>query len=118
MAISASFSRIIPKWPICFPNALRSFAYFDEVVRTFFAPPTHDAPSVNRPGVQNIERHNVPSPDFIKHVFFRHLAVLQEDRRRRAAVNPHLVLFIARLESRKRSLHDERREFFAVDLRE
>src|SRR5258708_3235413 len=52
----------------------------------------------------------------MQHVFLRHLAILQENRRRRASVNPHLVLFVARLEPRERALHDERREFLAVDL--
>ena len=60
----------------------------------------------------------MPAPDFVQHVFLWHLAVFQENRRRRTTVNPHLVLFVTGLESRKRPLHDERRELLAVDLRE
>src|SRR6266852_6104410 len=112
MAISASFSFIMPKSPICFPKALRSFAYFEAVVSTFFEPPTQEAP-----GVQNIEGHDVPAADFMQHVFFRHLAVFQENRSRRASVDAHLVLFVAGLESGKSALDDEGREFFSVDLR-
>ena len=62
MAISASFSFIIPKSPICLPNAFRSFAYFDAVVSTFFAPPTHDAPSVNRPAFKMLNATMCPRP--------------------------------------------------------
>src|SRR5260370_35182065 len=52
IAISASFSFIRPKSPICFPKALRSLAYFEEVMSTCSEPPTQEAPSVKRPALK------------------------------------------------------------------
>jgi hypothetical protein len=60
----------------------------------------------------------MPAADLMQHVFLGHFAILEEDRRRRAAVNAHFVLFVAWLESRKGSLHDEGGELFSVNLRE
>ena len=54
----------------------------------------------------------------MQHVFLRHFAVFEENRRGRAAVDAHLVLFVARLEPGEGAFHDERRELLAVDLRE
>src|SRR2546429_3571460 len=62
MAIFASFSFIIPKSPICLPNALRSLVYFDAVASTCFAPPTHEAPSVKRPAFKMLNATMWPRP--------------------------------------------------------
>src|SRR6266700_2458210 len=62
MTISASFSFITPKSPICFPNALRSFAYFEEVISTCFEPPTQEAPSVKRPAFRMLNATICPRP--------------------------------------------------------
>src|SRR5712671_2860003 len=62
MAISASFSFIRPKSPICFPNALRSLAYFEEVISTCFEPPTQEAPSVKRPAFKMLKATMWPRP--------------------------------------------------------
>ncbi len=79
-----------------------------------------DARSAQREsaGVQNVERDNVPAADFVQQIFLRHFAIFHEDRRGGAAVNSHLVLFVARRESGKRALDDERGKFFAVNFRE
>ena len=99
---------------------MKGFALFailrgshEHVLRSAYARCSQREP----PRIQNIERHDVPAPDFVQQVFFRHLAVFQENRRRRAAVNAHLVLFVPGLEARERALDDERREFLAVNLR-
>src|SRR5437667_24741 len=66
MAISASFSFINPKSPICFPNALRSFAYFEEAISTCFEPPTQEAPSVNRPAFRMLNATMCPRPRVVR----------------------------------------------------
>ena len=62
MAISASFSFIMPKSPICLLKAFRSFEYFDAVIRTCFEPPTHEAPSVNLPEFKMLKATMCPRP--------------------------------------------------------
>src|SRR5207245_10655184 len=54
--------------------------------------------------------------DLAEHVFGRHLDVLEDQRRRRRAVQTHLVLFLAALHA-ERALDEERGELLAVDLR-
>jgi len=68
--------------------------------------------------IQDVEGHDVPAADFVQQVFFRQLAIFQENRRCRAAVDAHFVLFVAGLESGEGALDDEGGEFLAVNLRE
>src|SRR5262249_45488722 len=67
--------------------------------------------------VQRVERDLVPLADFAEHVARRYFHVLQQQRRRRRPVQPHLVLFAARLHA-ERPLDDEGGELIAVSLRE
>ena len=68
--------------------------------------------------VERVERHLVAAADLAEHVPGRHAHVLQQDRRGGRAVQPHLVLFLARAEAAERALDDERGELLAVDLGE
>ena len=68
--------------------------------------------------VQRVQRDLVALADLAEHVVGRHPRVLQQDRRRRRAVQAHLVLFLAGADAGKRALDDERGELLAVDLRE
>src|SRR5208282_3929799 len=114
--ISASFSFIKPNSPICLPKALRSFAYFEAVMITYLAPPRHDAPRVT-PRIQNIKRNNVAAAHFVQQVFLRHLAILQKHRRGGAAMDAHLVLFIAGLAAGEILFNDESGELLAIHFR-
>ena len=67
--------------------------------------------------VEDVERDLVSLADFAQHVLGRHLHVLEDERRRRRAVQAHLVLFFAALHA-ECALDEERREMLAVDFRE
>ena len=56
--------------------------------------------------------------DLAQQVPRRHLRVLQKQRRRRRAVQPHLVLFVAGAHAWESALDDEGGEVLAVDFRE
>src|SRR5215475_11853551 len=62
IAISASFSFISPKSPICLPKALRSRVYFEAVASTCLAPPTQLAPRVKRPEFRMLKATMWPRP--------------------------------------------------------
>src|ERR1700735_5281802 len=68
--------------------------------------------------VQNVEGDDMAATDFVQHVFFWNFTILEKDWRRRAAVNAHLVFFVAGLPAGKRALDDERGELLAIDFRE
>ena len=68
--------------------------------------------------VQGVERDLVPFPDLAEDVVGRHPHVLQNDRRRRRAMQPHLVLFLAGGHAGVGALDQEGGELLAVDLGE
>src|SRR5579863_8481314 len=68
------------------------------------------------PGIEDVERHDVPAADFVKDVLFGNAAIFEEDWRGRAAVDAHLVLFVSGLETGESALHDECSKFFSVDF--
>src|SRR5579864_4169442 len=70
------------------------------------------------PGIEDVERHDVPAADFVKDVLFGNAAIFEEDWRGRAAVDAHLVLFVSGLETGESALHDKGGELFAVYFRE
>ena len=80
-------------------------------------PPTHMPPSLNRPKFSVLSATLWPLPISPEHVAGGHPRILQHDRRRRRAVQAHLVLFLAGAHARKGLLDDERGEVLAVDLR-
>ena len=51
--------------------------------------------------VQNVEGHDVAAADFMQQIFLGHLAILEKDRRRGAAVQAHLFFFGARRKIRE-----------------
>ena len=59
----------------------------------------------------------MPASDLAEHVFDRHVDIVQVQRRRRTAVQAHLVLFGSRLYAIERTLDQERRELFSIDFR-
>ena len=68
--------------------------------------------------VEDVECDHVPASDLAEHVLDRHVDVVQVQRRCRAAAQSHLVLFGSRIDALERALDQERREVYAVDLRE
>ena len=59
--------------------------------------------------VQHVERDLVSLADLAEQVLRRHLHVLEDQRRRRRAVQAHLVLFLAARDAAERALDDEAR---------
>ena len=78
----------------------------------------HIARQLEAAVVQHVERDLVALADLAEQVVRRHLRVLQDHRRRRRAVQAHLVFFLAGRDAGKRALDEERRELLAVDLGE
>ena len=70
------------------------------------------------PVVEDVEGDLVAAADLAEHVARRHACVLQDHRRRRRGVQPHLVLFLADRHAGEAALDDERGERLAVDLGE
>ena len=68
--------------------------------------------------VQDVERDLMPFADFAEDVLHRHLAILEDQRRRRAAADPELVLLAALREAGHAALDDHRGELVPVDLEE
>src|SRR5690349_13749756 len=66
--------------------------------------------------IQNVERHDVSAADFVQQVFFRHLAILEEDRNGGTAAQAHFLFFGPHGKSGKPALDDKRRKFLAVDF--
>ena len=66
--------------------------------------------------VEHVERDLVALADLAEQVLRRHLHVLQDDRRRRGAVQAHLVLLLAARHAGERALDEERGEVLAVHL--
>ena len=62
------------------------------------------------PIVEDVERDLVPFADFAEDVFGRDASLLQNQRRRRRPMEPHLVLFLAVADARKRTLDEKCRE--------
>ena len=58
----------------------------------------------------------MPASDLPEHVLDRHVDVVQVQRRCRTAVQAHLVLFSSWLYAIERTLDQERRELFSIDL--
>ncbi len=57
--------------------------------------------------VQDVERYLVPLSDLAEDVFSGHARILQDERRGRGAVKPHLVLLFAGADAGKRSFHQK-----------
>src|SRR5438876_377563 len=117
MAISASFSFIKPKSPIRFPNALRSFAYFEELTSTCFDPPTQEAPSVKRPAFKILNATMWPRP--ISWSRFS-LGTLQFSRKIGVVELPWMPILCSSLPGLKpgKVRSTIKAEFFAVNFRE
>ena len=111
MAISAIFSLIRPKSPICLPKALRSLEYLEAVIRTCLEPPDARRAESETAGIENVEGNDVAAADFVQHVFLRHQAIFEEHRSRGTAVNAHLVFFIAGLAAGETAFNDEGGQF-------
>src|ERR1700741_548244 len=62
IAISPNLALINPKSQSLLPNAVRSFEYFDDASRIFFAPPTQYAPNVKRPAFNVLKATTCPRP--------------------------------------------------------
>ena len=108
-----------PKVAIGWPNCLRVGRVPAPPRRSRrLAPPMHIAPSLKRPKLSTLNATLWPLPISPSRFVGRHLHVLQQDRRRRRAVQAHLVLFLAARHAGERALDDERGEVLAVDLRE
>ena len=69
------------------------------------------------PRIEHVEGDNVAAAHFVEQVFLRHFAIFQEHRRGGAAVDAHLVLFIAGLAAGEILFDDKGGEFFAVHFR-
>jgi hypothetical protein len=113
VTISPILCLIAPKLAIGCPNCLRVAAYRAE--RHARAAGAHRA-ELEPAEVERVERDLVPLADLAQDVVGGDLRVLQNDRRRRRAVQAHLVLFLARADAGKRAFDDERGEVLAVDL--
>ena len=68
------------------------------------------------PVVQRVECDLVTLPDLAEQVRGRDLRLLQDQRRRRGAEQPELVLFLAGRDAGEGALDDESREVLAIDL--
>src|SRR5260370_24006397 len=70
-AISPNLALINPKSQSRLPNAVRSFEYFDDASRIFFAPPTQYAPNVKRPAFNVLNATTWPRPGSCNKFSFR-----------------------------------------------
>src|SRR5207244_3554821 len=70
------------------------------------------------PDVEDVEGDLVALADLAEDILDRHPALLEDERRRRAAADAELVLLAALGEAGRAALDDERREMGAVDLEE
>ena len=68
--------------------------------------------------IENVEGDDVATADIVQQVFARHVAILEKDRCGRTPAQAHFLFFRAHGKSRRPTLNDERREFFAIDFRE
>ena len=101
-------------WPNCLRCAGVLAGFADRALRAAAA---HRA-QLEAAEVQDVERDLVSLADLAEQVLRGHLHVLQNDRRRRRAVQAHLVLFLAARHAAERALDDEGGEVLAVDLGE
>ncbi len=77
---------------------------------------TAHRPELEAREIEHVERDLVTLADLAEQVVRGNLDVLQNHRRRRRAVQPHLVLFLAVRDAVERAFDDERAEELAVDL--
>ena len=66
--------------------------------------------------IEDIEGDFVPLADFAQNVFYRHLAVIEDDLSGRGALDTHLLFFIANNEPVKGFLDQKGGEFLFIDL--
>ena len=109
---------IAPNSAIGLPNCLRVAAYRAlSPIAPIAAAHAHRA-ELEAPEVQHVEGDLVSLADLAEQVGGGNARILQDERRRRRAVQPHLVLFVARAHARESALDDEGGEVLAVDLGE
>ncbi len=102
MAISASFSLHQAEIADGLAEGFALFRIFRGGCQHMFRSADRGRTERESSGIQNVESHDVTAADFVEQVFFRYFAVLQKNGSSRTAVNAHLVLFVAGLESRER----------------
>ena len=84
----------------------------------YFAPAGDAGAQLEPPDVQHVEGDLVPLADLAQHVLHGNLRILEDERGRGGALDPHLLLLGAGGDAGEGALHEERREVLAVDLGE
>ena len=107
-----------PKLAMGWPNCRRLAAYFADSPMAVLQPPVHIAPSFKRPKLSTLKATLWPLPISPEQVGGRHRHVLQDDRRRRRAVQAQLVFLLPAGDAAKRAFDDEGGEVLAVHLGE
>ena len=129
-AIHQAFERILPRRHLAelvLDGAEAGDRHAELLARAPRTSPLRRSPPGRRPStcaeleaaeVEDVERDLVALADLAEHVLGRHLDVLEDHRRRRRAVQAHLVLLLAAAHAGPGALDDEGGEVLAVDLGE
>jgi len=77
-----------------------------------------ERPELEPADVQNVERDNMAAANFAEHVLDGYMHVVEIDGGGRAALDPHLLLFLAGADAAESALHQKCCELLATDFSE